>query len=158
MFAHSAKSEAYIILACCSRPPPPSHSKTPEPTAFVACWNLHVAPFHRTEWISSDLRYTSASARCVCICRNGIHSPRRIFSEWRNHRRWMFSSPSWLISSYTCRVGGVFNLHTLRTWEWDSSFPCRSILPPAWTTGIPMAVLKVLYSSESDVHGKRTVY
>ncbi|KAI0088387.1 Alg9-like mannosyltransferase family-domain-containing protein [Irpex rosettiformis] len=43
-------------------------------------------------------------------------------------------------------VGAVFKWHSLRTWEWDPVLPCRSILPPFLTTGLPLAILSVLFS------------
>ncbi|OBZ76956.1 hypothetical protein A0H81_03076, partial [Grifola frondosa] len=34
-------------------------------------------------------------------------------------------------------AGQILGLHTLRTWEWNPAFPCRSIIPPWLTTGLP---------------------
>ncbi|KDQ55203.1 glycosyltransferase family 22 protein [Jaapia argillacea MUCL 33604] len=38
-------------------------------------------------------------------------------------------------------AGPVLGWHTLSTWEWDSKFPCRSIIPPFLTTGLPFAIV-----------------
>ncbi|KAI0825968.1 Alg9-like mannosyltransferase family-domain-containing protein [Irpex lacteus] len=39
-------------------------------------------------------------------------------------------------------AGAILGWHHLKTWEWDTIFPCRSILPPLLTTGLPMIILK----------------
>lgn len=39
-------------------------------------------------------------------------------------------------------IGQVFGYHVLRTWEWEPSFPVRSILPPLVTTWIPFLLAK----------------
>lgn len=43
-------------------------------------------------------------------------------------------------------AGDVFGFQTLRTWEFNETFPIRSILFPHLTTGIPFKILQKLYS------------
>lgn len=43
------------------------------------------------------------------------------------------------------RLGAILGWHGLRSWEWDPAFPCRSIVPPFLTTGLPLAATKVLF-------------
>ncbi|KAI0929168.1 hypothetical protein AcW1_006188 [Taiwanofungus camphoratus] len=45
-------------------------------------------------------------------------------------------------------AGQILGLHTLRTWEWDPDFPCRSIVPPALTTGIPFTILGLIFKGK----------
>ncbi|XP_031564651.1 GPI mannosyltransferase 4-like [Actinia tenebrosa] len=44
-------------------------------------------------------------------------------------------------------AGDVFGFQTLRTWEFNETFPIRSILFPHLTTGIPFIILKKLHSA-----------
>ncbi|GJE93065.1 glycosyltransferase family 22 protein [Phanerochaete sordida] len=53
-------------------------------------------------------------------------------------------------------AGSVFGLHTLKTWEWDPSFPCRSIVPPALTTGVAFKILNRFYDNVSPAQLFRT--
>ncbi|KAI0684909.1 Alg9-like mannosyltransferase family-domain-containing protein [Cytidiella melzeri] len=47
-------------------------------------------------------------------------------------------------------AGAIFQWHHLRTWEWDSAFPCRSILPPFLTTGPPLALLNAAFAGNTS--------
>ncbi|KAI0752580.1 Alg9-like mannosyltransferase family-domain-containing protein [Daedaleopsis nitida] len=42
-------------------------------------------------------------------------------------------------------AGRILGLHTLSTWEWDPIYPCRSIVPPWVTTGLPFSILRLLF-------------
>ena len=42
--------------------------------------------------------------------------------------------------------GDVFHMNTLRTWEFNSSFPIRSVVPIYLTSGIPLLLLKLILS------------
>lgn len=46
------------------------------------------------------------------------------------------------MSSDTTPSGEIFGFHTLRTWEWGSALPVRSVLPPYITTGLPFLFAK----------------
>jgi phosphatidylinositol glycan class Z len=45
--------------------------------------------------------------------------------------------------------GRIFGFYGLRTWEWDPSFPVRSIMPPFLTTGIPFLLAKLTLNGRS---------
>ncbi|KDQ54939.1 glycosyltransferase family 22 protein [Jaapia argillacea MUCL 33604] len=49
-------------------------------------------------------------------------------------------------------AGPIFGWHTLRTWEWDPKFPCRSIIPPFLTTGLPFAIVNHFIPLDNPVH------
>ena len=45
--------------------------------------------------------------------------------------------------------GRIFGYDVLRTWEWDQSFPIRSILPPLLTTGLPFLFAKLTLAGKT---------
>ncbi|EIW79621.1 glycosyltransferase family 22 protein [Coniophora puteana RWD-64-598 SS2] len=47
-------------------------------------------------------------------------------------------------------TGDFLGLHVLRTWEWDHSFPVRSIVPLLITTGAPLWLVKQCSNSSHD--------
>jgi hypothetical protein len=50
---------------------------------------------------------------------------------------------------YSSLEGRIFGYHELRTWEWDPSFPVRSIMPPFLTTGIPFLIAKLAFNGRT---------
>lgn len=46
-------------------------------------------------------------------------------------------------------AGQIYSYHALRTWEWDHSFPIRSVLPPFLTTGLPFLFAKLYLTEQS---------
>ncbi|KAI0357731.1 hypothetical protein OH77DRAFT_1294558 [Trametes cingulata] len=45
-------------------------------------------------------------------------------------------------------AGRQLGLHTSLTWEWDSVFPCRSIVPVWMSTGLPFSILRQLLQGQ----------
>lgn len=43
--------------------------------------------------------------------------------------------------------GSILGVRSIKTWEWNTAFPCRSISGPWLTTGIPFMVLKMIFNS-----------
>lgn len=44
--------------------------------------------------------------------------------------------------------GDLLSYHTIRTWEWSTALPLRSIVPAFVTTGIPLWFAEFFFNSE----------
>ncbi|XP_059799863.1 GPI mannosyltransferase 4-like [Hypanus sabinus] len=55
--------------------------------------------------------------------------------------------PDEFFQSPEIMAGDILNLKTFRTWEFNTSYPCRSVLFPLVTTGFSFTVLKALNNS-----------
>ena len=98
----------------------------------------------------SNVSHPAGLAGLFRSLRNRIYSPGRVLSERRTDRRSVYidihrgNMHASLIQS-----GNVFGLHTVQTWEWDSRSPCRSVVPPFLTTGVPYFLLRFAWRGKS---------
>ena len=117
-----------------SLPPPPPEYK-------------HEAHIHRS----------AGSATWVRPVWTWLHSPRRALPEWRDHLRLACNVSRECRSTSCVYLARQLGVYGVRTWEWDPQFPCRSIIPPAISTGIPYTtILRLIWWKREPSPLRRT--
>lgn len=80
---------------------------------------------------------------CFAILGTGYIHPDEYFQNGEvtaGMLNWVFTA---ITHFHSGLEGRIFGYHKLRTWEWDPSFPMRSIVSPFLTTGIPFLIAKL---------------